>query len=507
MMLSVHSLKNLQFSNTLKQNLSCFAYFFMFAHVVIWSLIPALVRYNLPLDAMEGTLWGHQLEWGYDKNPFLNGWLTALAVYLSSPSGWMVYLFSQLSVASCLWVIWQLGKKMLTPAYAFIALLLLESVQYFNFHAIDFNDNTLELGLWALTIYFFYQSLQPSNHKKINVLHWLATGFFAALALMAKYYTLALLTTLFLFLCYSKDNRTHFKTLGPYLCLLLFFVIIFPHFYWLFHHDFITVKYVFARTSAKPSWTNHIFFPLKFFWQQLQVLIPAILLFSLLFIGKKPARATKLSSFDHSFLLFIALGPFLLTLLLSFIFGITLRAGWGMPLLSFWTLLLLSYFQPELSTKKIYCFMMMIFTLMVVLVSAYAISLIDSKDVTSANFPGQEIANTITKQWQEKYHTQLPYIAGSRWLSGNISFYSKDHPSVWIEWNQQKSPWINLENLKQKGAVFVWNINDHETLPDEIRRLYPALTAIQTLQFSLHRNNRNLPPVKIGIAWLPPQAF
>ena len=49
---------------------------------------------------------------------------------------------------------------MLPKSYALIALLLLEGIQYFNFHAIDFNDNTLELGLWGLTIYFFYQALR-----------------------------------------------------------------------------------------------------------------------------------------------------------------------------------------------------------------------------------------------------------------------------------------------------------------------------------------------------------
>src|SRR5580658_2023883 len=118
-------------------------YVFIAVHLVIWTLVPAMVRYNLPLDAIEGTLWGHQLEWGYDKNPFLNAWLTALAVRLDGQSGWMIYLFSQLSVVICFWAVWQLAKKMVSPVYALIAVMLLEGVQYYHFHAIDFNDNTL----------------------------------------------------------------------------------------------------------------------------------------------------------------------------------------------------------------------------------------------------------------------------------------------------------------------------------------------------------------------------
>ena len=72
---------------------------FIFIHVMAWTLAPTLVRFNLPMDSIEGATWGHQLEWGYDKNPFLNGWLTALAVFIGGKSGWTVYLFSQLSVA------------------------------------------------------------------------------------------------------------------------------------------------------------------------------------------------------------------------------------------------------------------------------------------------------------------------------------------------------------------------------------------------------------------------
>lgn len=88
---------------------------FLCAHLLLWTLAPALLRYNLPLDAIEGTIWGHQLEWGYDKNPFLNGWLTALAVYFDRYSGWVIYLFSQICVVTGLWAVWRLAREMLLP--------------------------------------------------------------------------------------------------------------------------------------------------------------------------------------------------------------------------------------------------------------------------------------------------------------------------------------------------------------------------------------------------------
>src|SRR3990167_10907504 len=185
-------------------------YFFLMTHLVCWTVFPILARNNLPLDAIEGTIWGQQLQWGYDKDPFLNGWLSALAVYLSGQSGWMLYLFCQLFVAASLWAVWQLASRMLSPVYALISVLLLEGIQYYNFHALDFNDNTLELGLWGLTIYFFYQATTAQRRS----LFWLLTGLFAGFAMMAKYYTLALLAGMGLFLLMSPTNRNQLKTLS-----------------------------------------------------------------------------------------------------------------------------------------------------------------------------------------------------------------------------------------------------------------------------------------------------
>lgn len=479
-------------------------YIFLAAHFLCWTLVPALIRYNLPLDAIEGTTWGHQLEWGYDKNPYLNGWLTALAVHLDGQTGMLVYLFSQLSVIACFWAVWQLAKRMLTPAYALISVLLLEGIQYYNFHAIDFNDNTLELGLWGLAIYFFYFACRSNSIR-----WWMLTGLFAGFGMMAKYYTAALLASMVIFLLGDKKTRRLLKTWPPYIGLLALFSVILPHVIWLFYHDFITVTYVFARAASTPSWTNHFFFPAQFAWQQLEVLFPALLLAALLFIGKKPLLnhdRIRLTSFNQAFLFYVGLGPFLLTILLSIFLGINLRAGWGMPLLSLWGIILMALIQPRLTKAKLTGFVTVIFTLMGILLTGYSVSLISSDSPSSANFPGREIAAVITQHWHDQYHTKLEYVAGSRWVGGNIGFYSSDHPAVFIEWNHQHAPWIDIRSLREKGAVFVWDITDHETMPADIQKQFPHLSKPIVLEFNWQRNRHHIPPIKVGMAVLAPVA-
>lgn len=477
-------------------------YLFIATHLICWTVVPAFIRYNLPLDSIEGTIWGHQLEWGYDKNPFLNGWLTALATYLGGASGWMIYLFSQLSVAACFWSVWQLGKRILPATYPLVSVMLLEGLQYFNFHSIDFNDNTLELGLWGLTIYFFYRALRTPN-----TWYWLLTGACAGLGMMAKYYTAALLTALAIFLFWHNESRKQLCTIKPYLGLLVFLAITLPHTVWLFFHDFITVTYVFDRASSEPHWTNHFYFPAQYIWQQLQVFAPSLAMFGLLLIGKRPTLARpkfNLDHFDRAFICCAAFGPLLLTTLLSLLLGIKLRAGWGMPLLSFWGIALLAAVQPSVSVVKLHRFVAGIFVLMAVLLSGYVLSLVDSPDESSANFPGQEVAREITQRWHDKYHKPLTYVAGSRWVGGNIGFYSADHPAVFIEWDPRKAPWVDSKKMQNEGAIFVWSITDHESMPAEIAAQYPQLEKTMVLDFEWQRNRHHLSPIKIGIAILPP---
>jgi len=477
---------------------------FILLHISAWTLAPALIRFTLPMDSMEGATWGRQLEWGYDKNPFMNGWLTALALKIDGHTGWAIYLFSQLSVAICFWAVWQLSKKILPPVYALLTVLLLEGMQYYNFHAIDFNDNTLELATWGLTALFFYQALQENK-----VRGWLLTGFCAGLGMMTKYYIVMLLLPMALLLCINPQGRAQFKKPGLYIGALIFLVVITPHVAWLFSHDFITLGYAVGRVSSPPSWYNHLFFPAQFAWQQFEVLLPALFLLLILWVGKKPWRLEPriiIKRFDKEFLFLVGVTPFLLTVLLSAMTGIKLRAGWGQPLLSLWGIMLIAWLQPDLTPAKFYRFVAVIFGFLTLTVTAYCIALVRADEPSSANYPGKNIATTLTHYWHEKYHIPLNYVAGSRWLAGNIAFYSSDQPQVFIDWNHQISSWIDETKLRRNGAVFVWDLSEEQKVSqEEVARRFAKMSKPQIYRF-LWLRNKNAAPVEIAVSFLPPDS-
>ena len=167
----------------------------------------------------------------------------------------------------CFIAIWTLGKKILSPLKALTSVMLLEGIQYYHLHAIDFSDNALLLSMWALTILFFFEALQKNDIRS-----WILTGLFSGLALMVKYFTGLLLLSMFLLLI--KEYRLYFKTSPIYFGLCAFLLIITPHIIWLFSNNLMTLHYAIARTSAKYHWYNHMKYPAQFALEQLETLIP-----------------------------------------------------------------------------------------------------------------------------------------------------------------------------------------------------------------------------------------
>jgi hypothetical protein len=233
--------------------------------------------------------------------------------------------------------------------------------------------------------------------------------------------------------------------------------------------------------------------------------MPCVLLYRLLFWRRNSSPQTfELKEFDRKFLWYLGVGPFFLTVLLSAILGIKLRAGWGQPLLSLWGILLIAYFPRSINQRQFYYFIFGIVSFVLLAVSAYSYALIHSAEASSANFPGRNIARTITQQWHKTYHQPLNYVIGERWLAGNVAFFSADHPAVYIEGNVGLSPWINEKTLQKSGAVIIWAVDDIKAaaLVSSLAH-FKNISVTHFLQFP-RLLNPHLMPINIEYAFIAP---
>jgi hypothetical protein len=58
----------------------------------------------------------------------------------------------------------------------------------------------------------------------------------------------------------------------------------------------------------------------------------------------------------------------------------------------------------------------------------------------------------------------LDYVIAGMWDGGNISRYAPERPRVLIDGRPGRAPWIDLGDLRAKGALVVWT-GDSRALP------------------------------------------
>ena len=118
---------------TKKININQILTFFLFGHLIIWTLIPSISNQNLPLDTIEALAWGSDLNWGYSKHPPLSAWAVEIFYQLFKNQDWAYYFLSQLFVVFSFFVVWKFSEDFFkNKIYSLISVLLLEGIYFYN---------------------------------------------------------------------------------------------------------------------------------------------------------------------------------------------------------------------------------------------------------------------------------------------------------------------------------------------------------------------------------------
>jgi len=116
-------------------------------------------------------------------------------------------------------------------------------------------------------------------------------------------------------------------------------------------------------------------------------------------------------------------------------------------------------------------------------------------------FPGASLGREIAQRYETATGKPLYYVVGTMWDGGNVAHYSPSQPRVFIDGAPQRAPWIDLSDLKARGAAVVWTDSDPNKLPAKFAAV-AAGAAVQT-PFTLPYR-RGPGSVTVGWAILPP---
>src|SRR6266513_1736649 len=245
---------------------------FLALPVVIWTALPALLYPNLPLDLIEALTYGREWQLGYDKLPPLPWWLVEL-VYRTAGHDVAYYALAQIAVVLAFAIVWLTARELVGTVGALVAVLIIDGLHYFHCTVAKFNNDVIQLPLWAFAGYAFHAAL-----RRRRMVHWLLLGITLGLALWAKYFVVVLAAPLVLFLLFDRDARPALATPGPFVALAVALLIMTPHLVWLVRTDFLPFAYASARAAPSRGLLDHVLHPLMFALGQLAFLLPALLL-------------------------------------------------------------------------------------------------------------------------------------------------------------------------------------------------------------------------------------
>ena len=482
-------------------------------HLVVWTVLPILVCPNLQLDLVEDLALGKEWQLGYWKHPPLPWWVADL-VYRLTGQIESVYVLGPLAAVLCFYAVWLLGREIIGSFGALLAVLVLEGIHFYNFSAVKFAHDQMQLPFWGFTGLFFYRAIR--RHRLPD---WGLAGMCLAGAFWSKYAAFPLAATLGLILLLDPVARAAWRTAGPWLMALAFACVIAPNAWWLVESDFIPFAYVSMRAKEAAHWYEYIGYPLEWTGTQIFFLLPAIGMLALLYAGRrrpfKPLPVTQSSptpddhgAFDRRYVTALALGPFAVTTVVAAVLGRLPVAMWGYPLWSFAPLAVLIWFGPVEDRRRLRAFasasMAALIGFPVIYVAVELLEPLVRSRPKASQFPGAAIAATITRDWHDRFGTPLAYVCGSEFAANNVAVYSADRPHVLVRCDPKLAPWIDLADLRRRGAVVTWEEGlAGDGMVEQWRDMFGEFEIQPLLVFE--RQNFHPVPTRVFRAYVPPQ--
>ena len=433
--------------------------FFLFSHLIIWTLVPSISNTNLPLDTIEALAWGTNIDWGYNKHPPLSAWFVEAFYQIFKSQDWAYYFLSQLFVVISFFVVFKFSEDFFKDkAFSLISILLLEGIYFYNFTTPEFNVYVCQLPFRALTVYFCWKSL-----KNDDISNWILFGLFAAAGFMSHYLFIYLIVSIMIFFIIrlTKQKKFYLQYLIP---VVIFFILISPHLIWLVENNYITLTYALHRTELdEQSYFNHLIHPFVFLGKQIGILIPFFIMF-LIIISK---FKTKFNLKDKKllFLLIINILPLILLFLTSLLMGVKIRTMWMSPCYLFMGVLLLYVFKKNIVLNKFKHFLSIFFILFIFSPILYFYISITQTDKRT-DYPGKKIARIVQNQWENNFSEKIGLVGGNEWQGGNLSYHLKSRPK-WDNISESKKT-ISLKNI-EGGFVA---IGDKESLSEICKGIF-----------------------------------
>ncbi|MFM8606588.1 MAG: glycosyltransferase family 39 protein [Hyphomicrobiales bacterium] len=419
--------------------------------IIVLVALPYAFSSAPPIDVVEGLVWAPHWLIGTYKHPPLPSWIIELSVLITRDVILGPFLASQISVAITYGLVFLLGRLLMDPVRAAAGTALIAASYYFTVPTIEFNHNVIQLPLWAGTIFIYALLRQtPTSWSK-----WILIGFISGLGFYAKYSYALLIGVLLICNLVEPSMRRVWLSRGPYLAIGTALIVIAPHAIWLLRHNFEPFFYL-ADRAGSPTASEPLWFLGAQFADHLPMIVP------LIFVGLLTLKQSEKISTDKAdkiFLRIVTLLPVTFTVIFALISNNRVKDMWGMPMFTSLGLLIVMETGREWSITMARRAILGSSCLILLVGVGFVLHsyFIFGGNTPRTNWPMSALSNEAHALWNGSANSPLSIIGGTPWIAGLAAVETPLRHNVIIGETLDHSPWISADDVKTKGALFLFS--------------------------------------------------
>jgi hypothetical protein len=417
---------------------------------------------------------------GYSGAAPLAPLIAAVWFLLLPPIDWALYLLAAVNAGFALFAVDLVARREVTGDKRVLVLLFLILTPFYSIYGQRFDSDRTLLWLWPIATLGFLRAFETRG------IAWsVFAGIAAGVALYGGYQSVFLFAGFAAAMLMHPERGAYLRSLSPWITTVAAILVLVPHLYWLFQHDFAPLSAVVSQHVGAPFGEVLRGVGLYMGGGLAGIVIP-VLLWGL---AVRPDRATLSETLWPSdakgrMLVLLFVVPLLLRAVLALAAGTVLTADGSAP---GWFLLPVLLLRPAAARVTRAAAIRI-----TVLVFAGAIAaLLFAPSMASRLHKGgtpegreyfRQVSLEVTRNWHMSVGRLLRIVMGDPHLAAAIAFLSPDHPDVVPDFDLQRAPLVSEGRLDGDGFVAVCRAEDTACVA-EARRRAEGKTGTQFVNF------------------------
>lgn len=393
-------------------------------YVLAWTVygIVSKSTQDIHPDTAELLAWSNELALGYWKHPPFGVYVVKAWTTIFPIEDWSFYLLGIANAALALWIAWRLSLSLLSEKMPAIGVALLTLTPFYNFLALNYNHNTLQMPLWAAATFFFLKSFD-TRRPGYAALAGLAVG----IGVLGKYWTVLLLPGFAIAALSDPRRRQYFRSAAPWISMLAGGLVVAPHLVWLYQNDFSA----FAYASSGPPDRSIVSVGVAALNYLLAIPLYLAVPLAVFAIVARPSRAAIRDILfppvgDRRLVAIVFWTPLLLPIPIALMLGVRLNSLWMIPAITLLPVVLLSSplvgFTDRAATATVTTAIALpLLALLCAPIVAWNVFLHPNRNGASYY---RELASAAHGLWRNDTGQPLKVLTGDRLPAVGIAFYS-----------------------------------------------------------------------------------